>query len=220
MQLLPPPTNQGRPGARPPVSSVAVSGVVSGPPPVQRGPVLFHVGVAAAGPGASVWVLLRVLLFSVPLCPPTDRRPSTLSPLSYLSLCVCVSLYKDTNESESSLIKTSWDAMRRDLSDEFDQPRDFRRLTAFRGKMACKPREHKIPAFATSAFEHEPTTQVCATVFHQKTHPLNPSCRRSGHRMVDYCVGVPCASASWAGLFMNTMNRVRVVWAPDYSEYE
>jgi hypothetical protein len=39
----------------PPVSSVAVSGVVSGPPPVQRGPeVLFHVGDAAAGPGVSV----------------------------------------------------------------------------------------------------------------------------------------------------------------------
>jgi hypothetical protein len=38
----------------PPVSSVAVSGVVSGPPPVQRGPVLFHVGVAAVGPGVSV----------------------------------------------------------------------------------------------------------------------------------------------------------------------
>ena len=36
------------------VLSVAVSGVVSGPPPVQRGPVLFHVGVAAAGPGVSI----------------------------------------------------------------------------------------------------------------------------------------------------------------------
>ena len=38
----------------PPASSVAVSGVVSGPPPVQRGPVLFHVGVAVAVPFASV----------------------------------------------------------------------------------------------------------------------------------------------------------------------
>jgi hypothetical protein len=49
----------------PPASSVAISGVVSGPPPVHQGPVLFHVGVAAAGPGVSVCVLLRVLLFSV-----------------------------------------------------------------------------------------------------------------------------------------------------------
>ena len=35
-------------------AETAVSGVVSGPPPVQRGPVLFRVGVAAAGPGVSV----------------------------------------------------------------------------------------------------------------------------------------------------------------------
>ena len=35
----------------PPASSVAG---VSGPPPVHPGPVLFHVGVAAAGPGVSV----------------------------------------------------------------------------------------------------------------------------------------------------------------------
>jgi hypothetical protein len=32
------------PPRAPPASSVAVSGVMSGPPPVQRGPVLFHVG--------------------------------------------------------------------------------------------------------------------------------------------------------------------------------
>jgi hypothetical protein len=46
---------QPSPGARlPRLTSVAVSGVVSGPPPVHRGPVLFHVGVAAAGPDVFV----------------------------------------------------------------------------------------------------------------------------------------------------------------------
>ena len=35
----------------PPTSSVAG---MSGPPPVHGGPVLFHVGVAAAGPGVSI----------------------------------------------------------------------------------------------------------------------------------------------------------------------
>jgi hypothetical protein len=63
--------------------SVAVSGVVSGPPSVQRGPVLFHMGVAAAGPGVSVWVLLRVLLFFFGL------RVSAVR-VGPFPVCVCV----------------------------------------------------------------------------------------------------------------------------------
>ena len=46
----------------PAVSSGAVSGVVSaGRPPIQRGPVVFRVGVAAAGPGVSVRVFTAVV---------------------------------------------------------------------------------------------------------------------------------------------------------------
>jgi hypothetical protein len=51
LSLTPPASDAQGPA---PASSVAVSGVVSGRPPVQQGPVLFYVGVAAAGPGASV----------------------------------------------------------------------------------------------------------------------------------------------------------------------
>ena len=60
------------------VSSGAVSGVVSGPPPVQRGPVLFRVGVACSrrqvGPGVSVRLSAPPC---APLCGPVSavRRP-------------------------------------------------------------------------------------------------------------------------------------------------
>ena len=83
--------------------------------------------------------------------------------------------------------------MRRDLSDEFDQPRNSSRLTAFRGNMACTS-EDKIPAFA-SAFEHEPTTRVCATA-HQNS-PTEPILFAGQGTERLTTVGVPCANTSW-----------------------
>ena len=65
-------------------AETAVSGVVSGPPPVQRGPVLFHVGVGCCMP-----LVLVCPSECSSVCSsfrsPCVRRPSALSPLFYLS---------------------------------------------------------------------------------------------------------------------------------------
>ena len=107
--------------------------------------------LAARGEGASSTCRTR------PGGPAPGRRGTSRGAQAPTAARLC------TGCCERLILKTSWDAMRRDLSEEFDhQPRDSCRLTDFRGKMARKA-EVKTPAFA-SVFEHEPTTQVCATV--------------------------------------------------------
>ena len=54
--------------------------------------------------------------------------------------------------------------------------------------MACKPEDKiPLPGERRSPALSSTNPQLRYVPQFTRTHPLNPSCRRSGHRMVDYC---------------------------------